>query len=76
MTLELNLFSDQRHHFKKRPYEEPRQKYGALVSLRNYFSFGKNVEWHITVCRLPQWGISEHKTVNQAQMLIEALHLI
>ena len=28
-----------------------------------------------TVCRLPQWGISEHFTVNQAQMLIEALHL-
>jgi hypothetical protein len=28
-----------------------------------------------TVCRLPQWGISEHLTVNQAQMLIEALHL-
>src|SRR5690606_37010737 len=29
-----------------------------------------------TFCRLPQWGISEHFTVNQAQMLIEALHLI
>lgn len=30
----------------------------------------------LTFCRLPQWGISEHFTVNQAQMLIEALHLI
>jgi len=25
---------------------------------------------------LPQWGLSEHFTVNQAQMLIEALNLI
>jgi hypothetical protein len=30
----------------------------------------------ITVWRLAQWGISEHFTVNQAQMLIEALNLI
>ena len=30
----------------------------------------------ITFCRLPQWGISEHFTFNQAQTLIEALHLI
>ena len=29
-----------------------------------------------TVCRLPQWGISEDKTVNQAETLIEAMHLI
>lgn len=26
----------------------------------------------LTFCRLPLWGISEHFTVNQAQMLIEA----
>ncbi len=30
----------------------------------------------VTFCRLPQWGISEHFTVNQAQALIVALHLI
>jgi hypothetical protein len=30
----------------------------------------------VTFCRLPQWGISEYFTVNQAQMLIDALHLI
>jgi hypothetical protein len=30
----------------------------------------------LTVCRLPQWGISEHFTVNQAESLIEALQLI
>jgi hypothetical protein len=32
--------------------------------------------WQLTVWRLPQWGISEHFTINQAQTLIEALHLI
>jgi len=48
--------------------------YAAKISLVSLVSFIFGLL--VTFCRLPQWGISEHFTVNQAQMLIEALHLI
>jgi hypothetical protein len=65
-----------------------RLKYGLYVGhLSKWFTFSQFLVvclslWCrllgllVTFCRLPQWGISEHFTVNQAQILIEALHLI
>jgi hypothetical protein len=63
-------------------------KYGLYVifHLSKWFTFSSLFNGHfllccvvirlqLTFCRLPQWGISEHFTVNQAQMLIEAQHL-
>jgi hypothetical protein len=49
--------------------------FGFFLSVCSMF-VGCLLGLQITFCRLPQWGISEHFTVNQAQMLIEALHLI
>jgi hypothetical protein len=53
-----------------------KNKTKTILILVIIFEVRSSLRLPVTFCRLPQWGISEHFTVNQAQMLIEALHLI